>query len=343
MQRDMDRRGGFTLIELLVVISIIALLIGILLPALGAAREAARETACKANLRSVGQGVLTAEAETRRFPPSYVYASSQTSTTWSEQEQTETSNGRPYLHWSWSLFSDDGGVPPEGFQCPTMPSGGAPATNPGADPRDWEDGQVNDLGGTVGTEKPEDLQVKRIAYTGNAAIFPRNKFATNKIRRNRLVKGSEIDQGSRVILATEFLYVDNYKSLADVEGSEDPTQIRNFKVKSHRPVTPFIGLSAGTKVYDEPDSGTIARFRYPNVDPRASEILRKDELGAGMIVDGSTSTLNAVGRHHAGEAVNFLFVDGHVAKHTIRETVEQRLWGERFWSLTGSNAVYRPQ
>ncbi len=62
-------RRGFTLIELLVVISIIALLVGILLPALGAARAAGRAAACASNLKQVGIGLHTYDADYRTMPP----------------------------------------------------------------------------------------------------------------------------------------------------------------------------------------------------------------------------------------------------------------------------------
>lgn len=334
----MQHKRAFTLIELLVVIAIIAILIGILLPSLGKARESARSLKCATNLRNVGQAVTIYTVDYDYFPPAYVYGADKDGGGWRFEDQLETNptlaNG--YVHWSWSLFGgekESGGLAEEAFQCPTAHNGGAPATNPGPNEENWEPWQRNDLGQGPGAVTPQDRQAKRMAYTGNAAIFPRNKFGIGTPRRNKLVNPSVVEMGemggAKTILATEFLDVQQWKSLA-------LDQI----VKSHRPVTPFVGGSAGTDVYREPDAGSGPRFFYP----KRSEILKADELGAAMI-DDKHSTLNAVGRHHPGGdkayggTANFVFVDGHVENLTVIETIEQRLWGDRFHTLTGNNKV----
>jgi prepilin-type N-terminal cleavage/methylation domain-containing protein/prepilin-type processing-associated H-X9-DG protein len=335
--RHRNRTRAFTLIELLVVVAIIALLIGILLPSLAGARNAGRAIKCAANARSVAQAVVLYTVSNKYFPPSYVYGSAQEGLEWRIDQQL-TTNPTPangYVHWSASLF-DQGGVHGDSFKCPSVPNGGAPATNPGNDISNWEPGQVNDAGQSSPSPLPEDRQVKRMAYSGNAAVFTRNKFGLQgSPRRNQLVNPSWIDGSSvgasKTILATEFLTYEGWRSIST--SSE-------YKVKSHRAITPFIGGSSGTDVYNEPNGGSEARFFYP---PESS-ILRKDQLGVGMIEDGN-SALNAVGRHHPGGdntyggTANFSFVDGHVEQMTVLESIRKRLWGERFYSITGNNRV----
>lgn len=321
------RSRGFTLIELLVVIAIIALLIGLLLPALGAARAEGRAIKCSASLRSVSQGVTAYTLDNQYFPASYVYAQDTTGLSWRLQDQILSSVGRNQgvIHWSGLLFD----VPEEAFKCPQVYQGGAPATNPGPDSEDWESWQSNDLGQGPGAALPNDRQVKRIAFTGNASIFPRNKFTLGSARRNKLANPSGVDASARgasgTILATEFAQHEEWRSIA-----EDVTS------KSHRPITPFVGGAAGADVYNEPDIGAEPRFFYPP----ESALLKKGQLGANLIRDGNTS-MNAIGRHHPGGdqlyggTTNFVFVDGHVERKTVLETIRKRLWGDRFHSLTG--------
>jgi len=52
----------------------------------------------------------------------------------------------------------------------------------------------------------------------------------------------------------------------------------------------------------------------------------------------------AVGRHHTGKddvggSSNFVFVDGHVENTFVSQTVKKKLWGEKFWSISGDNGV----
>ena len=322
-------RAGFTLIELLVVIAIIALLIGILLPSLGKRGPRASDQV-RANARSVVQGIASYLVSGRQlYPPHYVYGDSEEGFGWRIEDQQlnnpNLQNG--YVHWSYFLFSE-GSVNEDAFKCAAMPRGGAPATNPGPRGEDWEQGQVNDLGGTSGAQTPNDRQVKRIAYGGNGAIFPRNKFySAGGERKNIFVKDADIQFTDRTILIGEYDPSRNYQTLQ--------TGADTVLYKSHRPFTPFIGLSSGTQVYQEPTAmrarggtsipgSTTSRTTCP---PRASRT--------------APTTLNAVGRHHPGPrdskggGSNFAFVDGHVESLTVSDTIRKRLWGDKFYSMSG--------
>lgn len=60
--------AGFTLIELLAVMLIIAILMTFLVPRIPAAFDRANVTACKANLRDIGQGLLEYHGKYRKLP-----------------------------------------------------------------------------------------------------------------------------------------------------------------------------------------------------------------------------------------------------------------------------------
>ncbi len=328
-------RRGFTLIELLVVVSIIALLIGILLPTLGSAQKEGKAVVCAGNSRTVAQAVVSyASSANGQFPPSYVYGDMQTGGSWKTEDQllNHPTPVNGYVHWSYSLFSN-GEAPTEAFTCPSVDHGGAPRTNPGSDPEDWETGQVNDVGQSAGSQSqfPQDRQAPRMAYTGNGAIFPRNKFTqSGGGRRNVLVRDTVLQQPQRTILSTEFFYRQSWRSLADGNGV----------IKSHRPLTPFVGGSTGSDVYSEPTFGNEPRFFYPNEEA----IYPLKQIPDGVILDAQSS-LNAVGRHHPGGdkefggTANFSFADGHVERMTVLQSIRERKWGDRFYSITGMNLV----
>jgi len=333
-----DRRvgKGFTLIELLVVIAIVAILISIIMPSIAGARKHSMAVKCSTNLHHVGQAMGEYLADNLGvYPPAYIYPFDGEGNYDLENQPADHPYG--YIHWSWFLYNK-GEVLEDAFKCPSMLNGGAPRTNPGS--RDWEDGQMDQFGGRSAGFL-EDKQAPRIAYTGNAAIFPRNKFTlelSGGRRVNVLVNETRIHDPGRVVAVTEFN--DNWKSLGI--GSEG-----GILVKTHRPISPFTHMMTGSDEYGAPENAfgfTYGAGPYYGLKP-----LRELETSINLIDNPGLAETNAVGRHHPGGkdsymggAVNFLYADSHVEKKTVLDTIANREWGNRYYAISGNNKVGPP-
>lgn len=176
------------------------------------------------------------------------------------------------------------------------------------------------------------------AFTANAAIMPRNKFPgySTGHRVNRLVSPDEIVQAGSTILVTEFF--EDWRAVAVESGGK-------LKSKSHRPVNPFYHVGTGYDEYATDSPGFKYEADGDNFNLLKMETLKQNPLGA---IDGARGTeLNAVGRHHIGrdeadewgDYTNFLFCDGHVVTERLLKTLENRQWGEKYYSVTGHNEV----
>ena len=339
-------RRAFSMAETIVTLCVIAVAAILFLPQVMAARQRSAQFLTMGNIREVAVGITSMATEDRLYPPSYVYGADRTSIDWRIEDQRGAhpipANG--YVHFSAVLLERGFVTGEDAFTSPVAPRGGAPRTNPGPDLGDWEIRQINDLGQSAGAPIPSDRQAVRMAFTANHAILPRNKFSTPTVRRNEqvshpgdavatpgphtLTRAWQIEDPRRTCLLTEFHYsaTAGWRSIASGRVS-----------KSHRPITPFQGRSAGPDVFSEPDRSDMPRFEYP----RESDIAADGDIGSSAIEDPRTS-INAMGRLQPGGRAHMAMIDGSVLLKRPVESVAERLWGERFYAITGFDEVLQP-
>jgi len=345
-----------------VVVAIIALLIAILLPSLQSARRHAKTVYCSSNLHHVGLAVANYLFSSRAtYPSSYLYASDEKGNWELNKQMDPNQKDFGYIHWSHFLY-DSGQVGEEGFQCPEMENKGAPRTNPGPDPRDWEPQQFDASHTGLPESESErqsevrDRQASRMAFTANAAIMPRNKFTINSSggqRVNIWTKENAITRPGGTILAGEF--VNDYSLLAkNIEDGQ-------YEIASHRPVNPFWNAGSGGNEYAasprisgffygiEPAGNTAAGLDDPQNIYGLKPTSRLREARGALDYKFGTPQINALGRHHPnpnkiyaeefGGLTNFLFVDAHAETISILDSVHKRMWGDAYYSLSGPNRV----
>ncbi|MGB0715854.1 MAG: prepilin-type N-terminal cleavage/methylation domain-containing protein [Phycisphaerae bacterium] len=336
------RRHAFTIIEILVVVAIIVLLVAILMPSLSQARQHAKSVLCGSNLHHIGLSVAVYATESDGYYPVSYYYPRNPAGSWSVKQQNKA-HPFGYVHWSYAI-NQNGAIEDKAFQCPDYENGGAPRTNPGEDPHDWEGGQI-DQNGDKAPARLRDKQATRMAYTANAILMPRNKF-TRKLsdgpRTNRFVVDSELKRPGSTILMTE--YLNKWKAL----GAKESEGVLS---KAHRPINPFFHVGSGFNEYKAPKSNPGFIYGLPQ-DQEYYGLLAQDTVKSGLNVldyTAGVSQMNAVGRHHPtkdpffreryGGSANFLYADMHVDNKTILETLRRRHWGDKYYSLEGANDV----
>jgi hypothetical protein len=219
-------------------------------------------------------------------------------------------------------------VPEDAFAADNVPGGGAPRPNPGADASNWEAWQQDELGQTRVTAGalPQDRMARRMAYTANRALMPRNRLVpSGSLRHDELVAPALVSNPSRTILLAEWWHT---------TAAGWQTVSIDARSRAHWPVNPFIGATSGTNPYNEGVTGTFARFGYPAL----SRVLPASGDGFEAIADSGTE-LSAVARQRPKNSSFFAMLDGSVQRMSVSRSITQRLWGDRFWSISGNDRV----
>ncbi len=358
--RSHATRPAFTLPDLVILITLVAITLALSAIIIPRTRTLAGDPLNVARLSALAAATHNYNADFRSYPPASVLGDAPTGLQWSINNQLNSNPANGWVNWSGMYSGLNYITDAATFTSSTAPRGGLPRQNPGSIPAHWEAGQINMVGSTSPAATPADRQAPRVAFVPNGALFSRNKFVSSgQLRTSRLhafaastkgtspitsAAGISVLSGSatlaspdspalapsNTILMTEALWT---PSLAWASWTND-----GATYFSHRPITPFVGRSAGLDVFNEPNGGSsIPRFAYPSVQ----DLLPTSSLSFGALTQTNTE-LNAVHRDPVDGLACFLFTDGHVERASLASTITQRRWGEKFHTISGNQAVYRP-
>lgn len=269
------------------------------LPMLGFSRANTASQAAVFNALEVSRGIESLATDTGMYAPAF-----------------RSSPDGSITHYSAVLLAGGYVSGEAAFTSPLAPEGGAPSA-----------------GEHVG-------QAERLAFTVNGAIMPPEPLAYSGTDRHYelvshsvaapqrgswLTRQSDPLSPATTLLVTEWLASDGYSALR-----QGPT------IKSHQPIVPFLGASAGRSPEREPVAGaSVQPFEYPDVD----SIFGDNAYFAESLTSRGATPINAMGRSHTGGKAALIMLDGSARLATPRQSVERRLWGEAFHSITGGQGV----
>ena len=297
-------RRGATLAQLCVGVAMVGVLAIVSAPMLGVARFDSGSHHALEHAQDIARGIERMATDTGLYAPAF------------------RRNGEGGLtHYSAALMAG-GYVADEGvFTSPIVPDGGAPMAG------------------------DHIAQAERVAFTVNGAIMPPEPLAysgTDRHYQQVMHSAATPQSGSRWTRQAEPIAPASTLLVTEWYAGQDwGALMQGQMVMSHRPIVPFVGATSGRSPEREAVAGaSVTPFAYPE----ASEIFGDGADFREALTSRGSTEINAMGRTHRtnnarGAAAWMVMLDGSARLATPQQTVEQRLWGRAFHSITGGQGV----